>query len=111
MNCKITRTDVERLGNIIVVPYGSALYNRIAASTIAYSRNWGVYGWNYDVYLIYKYTIVTGYRPLTKWIKQGGLSTARSDEIDNVVEDIYNKHIGDITMKEAIYLALSGIFD
>ena len=109
MKCKLTRSDVERLDDIVVVPFGSVLYNRIASSCNAYGYNSGVYGWNYDVYLIGKYTVVAGYRPLTKWVKQSGLSFGRSQEIADTADGIYKEHIGDITRQEAIYLALIDI--
>lgn len=107
MKCKLTRSDVERLGNIVVIPYGTALYNRLSDNCYCHGYNSGVYGWNYDVFVVGAYTVVSGYRPLAKWIKQGGLDFAKCQTIANVADSIYSEHKNDITPYESIVIALT----
>ena len=58
----LTKNDVLRLGrNVYSVGYCKAQYLLNYSRKVGY--NAGVYGWNYDVYIVGDDVIITGYRP------------------------------------------------
>ena len=57
-----TKSDVLRLGrNVYSVGYCQAQYLLNYSRKVGY--NAGVYGWNYDIYIVGDDVIITGYRP------------------------------------------------
>jgi len=58
-----TKNDVLRLaqGRVYSVGYCQAQYLLMFTRRVGY--NAGVYGWNYDVYIVGDDVIITGYRP------------------------------------------------
>ena len=60
-----TKNDVLRLarGRVYSVGYCQAQYLLMFTRKVGY--NAGVYGWNYDVYIVGDDVIITGYRPFT----------------------------------------------
>lgn len=61
----MTKKDVLWLtkGNVYSIGYCQAQYLLGHSRCIGYNK--GVYGWNYDIYMIGDDTIITGYRPFS----------------------------------------------
>jgi len=59
----LTKKDVLRItkGEVYSIGYCKAQYLLNYSRKVGY--NAGVYGWNYDVYIVGDDTIITGYRP------------------------------------------------
>ena len=59
----LTKNDVLRLtrGKVYSVGYCKMQYLLMYSRCVGY--NWGINGWNYDVYIVGDDTIITGYRP------------------------------------------------
>ena len=59
----LTKNDVLRLteGNVYSIGYCKAQYLLMFKHKVGY--NSGIYGFNYDVYMVGDDTIITGYRP------------------------------------------------
>ena len=59
----LTKKDVLQLtsGEVYSIGYCKAQYLLMYSRGVG--RNWGIYGWNYDVYVVGDDVIVTGYRP------------------------------------------------
>ncbi len=59
----LTKNDVLRLteGNVYSIGYCKAQYLLMFTHKVGY--NSGIYGFNYDVYMVGDDTIITGYRP------------------------------------------------
>ena len=83
---KITRKELKGFKNIISVGYCSLNYLLMYKDANFY--NTGVYGWNYDVYVINSDTlIVTGYRPVKGNIKP---DYSVIDHFEQEAQNIYN---------------------
>ena len=73
----ITRSE---LGDNVYVLNDKQLAKVKALGYQPFAYNAGVYGWNYDVYLIGGEYMVNGYRPLLKWLRLS------DEQLDNLLK-------------------------
>lgn len=87
MKFKTTRKElVEKATNLRCAGYGDLQYLLKGVEPVAYTT--GVYGWNFDVYMVNGLTICTGYRKMPgqrlKWVA----------EYEDMARDIWKRENG-----------------
>ena len=100
---KLTKKEVERLaanGKIYSVGYCKAQH--LLRYQNIHGYNSGVYGWNYDVYVVGDNVIITGYRPF----KANKFNDEKLKKYEQRAEKILNNNTLRYTIKKMLFDAL-----